>query len=49
MEYVGYADGKARSSCGDGLEFIAFWLVDGRVAAGMNVNVIGTSWTRSET
>jgi 3-phenylpropionate/trans-cinnamate dioxygenase ferredoxin reductase subunit len=40
MEYVGYADGKAEVVVrGDGLEFIAFWLVDGRVAAGMNVNV----------
>jgi len=40
MEYVGYADGKAEVVVrGDGLEFIAFWLVNGRVAAGMNVNV----------
>jgi 3-phenylpropionate/trans-cinnamate dioxygenase ferredoxin reductase subunit len=40
MEYVGYADGTAEVVVrGEGLEFIAFWLVDGRVAAGMNVNV----------
>ena len=40
MEYVGYADGKAEVVVrGDGLEFITFWLVNGRVAAGMNVNV----------
>ncbi len=40
MEYVGYAGGTAEVVVrGEGLEFIAFWLVDGRVAAGMNVNV----------
>src|SRR5581483_7881766 len=31
MEYAGYAT--------DGREFVAFWLRDGRVLAGMNVNV----------
>ena len=40
MEYVGYADGGAEVVVrGSGLEFIAFWLREGRVAAGMNVNV----------
>ena len=42
MEYVGHADGRADVVVrGDeaGLEFIAFWLAGGRVAAGMNVNV----------
>ena len=42
MEYTGYADpvdqvvirGDARAR-----EFIAFWLRDGRVVAGMNVNI----------
>lgn len=42
MEYVGYADGEdelvIRGDV-DGREFIAFWLQDGRIAAGMNVNV----------
>jgi 3-phenylpropionate/trans-cinnamate dioxygenase ferredoxin reductase component len=44
MEYAGWvppgavADVVVRGDL-DGREFIAFWLVDGRVAAGMNVNV----------
>ncbi len=48
MEYVGYADGDdelvIRGDL-DGREFIAFWLQDGRIAAGMNVNV----WDVSDT
>jgi 3-phenylpropionate/trans-cinnamate dioxygenase ferredoxin reductase subunit len=44
MEYVGYVDPGGYDQVvfrGDvaGLEFIAFWLMDGRVLAGMNVNV----------
>ncbi|MBU2668534.1 FAD-dependent oxidoreductase [Actinoplanes bogorensis] len=42
MEYTGVAPADAEVVVrGDvaGREFIAFWLVDGRVAAGMNVNV----------
>ena len=44
MEYLGYVspdddpDVVVRGDL-DGREFIAFWLVDGRVVAGMNVNV----------
>ena len=42
MEYSGYApkwdEIVFRGDRADG-EFIAFWLCDGRVAAGMNVNV----------
>lgn len=48
MEYVGYADDwdevVVRGSK-ESREFIAFWLKDGRVQAGMNVNV----WDVSET
>jgi 3-phenylpropionate/trans-cinnamate dioxygenase ferredoxin reductase subunit len=44
MEYAGWVPPGARADVvirGDerGREFIAFWTVDGRVAAGMNVNV----------
>ncbi|XVU26125.1 NAD(P)/FAD-dependent oxidoreductase [Actinoplanes sp. CA-054009] len=42
MEYTGHAPADAEVVIrGDlaGREFIAFWLVDGKVAAGMNVNV----------
>jgi 3-phenylpropionate/trans-cinnamate dioxygenase ferredoxin reductase subunit len=44
MEFVGYLDPATPTEVvvrGDveGREFIAFWLADGRVAAGMNVNV----------
>jgi len=42
MEYAGYAtdwDRVAFRGDPDGGEFIAFWLRDGRVLAGMNVNV----------
>jgi 3-phenylpropionate/trans-cinnamate dioxygenase ferredoxin reductase component len=42
MEYSGYATGRDRVVFrGDpaSREFIAFWLADGRVVAGMNVNV----------
>ena len=44
MEYTGYVPPGASAEVvvrGDleGREFIAFWLLDGRVAAGMNVNV----------
>lgn len=42
MEYSGYATGEDRVVVrGDQAEreFIAFWLQDGRVAAGMNVNI----------
>lgn len=48
MEYVGYATEWDRIVYrGDpaGREFIAFWIKDGRIAAGMNVNV----WDVSET
>ncbi len=48
MEYVGHANGDdALLIRGDleAREFIAFWLRDGRVAAGMNVNV----WEVSDT
>lgn len=42
MEYVGYASGEdelvIRGDVGKG-EFIAFWLQDDRIAAGMNVNI----------
>jgi hypothetical protein len=43
MEYSGYADGsdevvlRGDPAASDG--FVAFWLRDGRVLAGMNVNV----------
>jgi 3-phenylpropionate/trans-cinnamate dioxygenase ferredoxin reductase subunit len=42
MEYSGYAtdwDAVAFRGDRDGAEFIAFWLKDGHVVAGMNVNV----------
>jgi 3-phenylpropionate/trans-cinnamate dioxygenase ferredoxin reductase subunit len=42
MEYSGYAtewDEVVFRGDRDGGEFIAFWLKDGRVLAGMNVNV----------
>ena len=44
MEYTGWVGPGAQSTVvvrGDlaGREFIAFWLVDGKVAAGMNVNI----------
>jgi 3-phenylpropionate/trans-cinnamate dioxygenase ferredoxin reductase subunit len=42
MEYTGYAtssDEVVFRGDPDGREFIAFWLEDGRVVAGMNVNV----------
>ncbi|MFS8477440.1 MAG: FAD-dependent oxidoreductase [Micromonosporaceae bacterium] len=47
MEYIGHADPDGYDSvvfrgdptAGDNPEFIAFWLADGRVLAGMNVNV----------
>jgi 3-phenylpropionate/trans-cinnamate dioxygenase ferredoxin reductase component len=42
MEYAGYVrewDEVVIRGDADGREFIAFWLQDGRVAAGMNVNV----------
>ncbi|GAA4396049.1 FAD-dependent oxidoreductase [Tsukamurella soli] len=42
MEYTGYADADDRVAIrGDTgkLEFLAFWLRDGRVVAGMNVNI----------
>jgi 3-phenylpropionate/trans-cinnamate dioxygenase ferredoxin reductase subunit len=44
MEYAGWVPSGAEADVvirGDlaGREFVAFWLVDGRVAAGMNVNV----------
>ena len=42
MEYSGYApswDEVVLRGDPAGGEFMAFWLVDGRVAAGMNVNV----------
>jgi 3-phenylpropionate/trans-cinnamate dioxygenase ferredoxin reductase subunit len=48
MEYVGYApesDSIVYRGDVDGREFIAFWLKDSRVVAGMNVNV----WDVSET
>jgi NADPH-dependent 2,4-dienoyl-CoA reductase/sulfur reductase-like enzyme len=42
MEYVGYADADdevvVRGDL-DGREFVALWVRDGRVVAGMNVNV----------
>ena len=43
MEYVGYADGGddavvVRGDL-DAREFVALWVRDGRVVAGMNVNV----------
>lgn len=48
MEYVGYASGEdellVRGDVKSG-EFIAFWLKDDRIAAGMNVNV----WDVSDT
>lgn len=47
MEYVGYAPESDRvvyRGDVDGCEFIAFWLKDGRVIAGMNMNV----WDVSE-
>lgn len=48
MEYVGYASGDdeivIRGNT-DSREFIAFWLEDGRIAAGMNVNI----WDVSDT
>ncbi|MGB0121458.1 MAG: FAD-dependent oxidoreductase [Solirubrobacterales bacterium] len=47
MEYVGYTDGTEevvfRGDVSDG-EFIAFWVKDGKVRAGMNVNI----WDVSE-
>jgi 3-phenylpropionate/trans-cinnamate dioxygenase ferredoxin reductase component len=42
MEYAGYAtdwDEVVFRGDVDGREFVAFWLRDGRVLAGMNVNV----------
>ena len=42
MEYSGYAtswDQVVFRGDRDGGEFVAFWLADGRVVAGMNVNV----------
>jgi 3-phenylpropionate/trans-cinnamate dioxygenase ferredoxin reductase subunit len=43
MEYSGYADSRDevvfRGNPADGEGFVAFWLRDGRVLAGMNVNV----------
>jgi UPF0288 family protein (methanogenesis marker protein 3) len=42
MEYSGYApswDEVVFRGDRDGGEFVAFWLSDGRVVAGMNVNV----------
>lgn len=48
MEYVGYADGGDELVIRGDLdrrEFLAFWLQDDRIAAGMNVNV----WDVSET
>ena len=48
MEYVGYTDGSEkllfRGDVASG-EFIAFWVGDGQIRAGMNVNV----WDVSET
>ena len=48
MEYVGYTDGSEevvfRGDVDSG-EFIALWLKDGKINAGMNVNV----WDASET
>ncbi|HWM05687.1 MAG TPA: FAD-dependent oxidoreductase [Actinophytocola sp.] len=48
MEYTGYADPHAEHEIvirGDlaTREFIAYWLYDGRVVAGMNVNIWGVS------
>ena len=48
MEYTGYADPHAEHEIvirGDLAthEFIAYWLYDGRVVAGMNVNIWGVS------
>lgn len=48
MEYVGYANGDDELMIRgdtDAREFIAFWLQDGRIAAGMNVNI----WDVSDT
>lgn len=48
MEYVGFASGEDELVVrGDtaAREFVAFWLEDGRIAAGMNVNI----WDVSET
>lgn len=48
MEYVGYVDESADLVTRGSLEqreFIAFWLLDGRIVAGMNVNI----WDVSET
>ena len=47
MEYLGdvrdgYDQVAVRGDV-DGREFIAFWLMDGRVLAGMNVNVWGVT------
>ena len=44
MEYLGYVEPGGYDEVvfrgdRDGREFIAFWLADGRVIAGMNVNV----------
>jgi 3-phenylpropionate/trans-cinnamate dioxygenase ferredoxin reductase subunit len=42
MEYTGYAsdwDEVVFRGSPESLEFVAFWLKDGRVQAGMNVNV----------
>jgi len=44
MEYTGYVEPDAYDQVvfrgnTDGREFIAFWLAEGRVLAGMNVNV----------
>ncbi len=42
MEYAGYATGEDEvvfRGDVDAREFVAFWLRDGRVRAGMNVNV----------
>ncbi|MBA3488031.1 MAG: FAD-dependent oxidoreductase [Longispora sp.] len=48
MEYTGFVAGDETAEIvyrGDvnSREFLAFWLVDGRVAAGMNVNVSGVT------
>jgi len=48
MEYVGFAsdwDEVVIRGSKENREFIAFWLKDGRIQAGMNVNI----WDVSET
>ena len=42
MEYTGYVEPGGYDQIvfrGEGQEFIAFWLAQGRVLAGMNVNI----------